>query len=409
MSLSTALPTKLSALVDVARKEPLRCIHRYSVTSLSTMFSSDSFYKKNDRRSRHRHFHNLCSSVPFSMTTMPCRAVSTITAKSSTFCATTTTATNNSTNNPPMTIPRRWKQHSAKLGHHRDTLDELAHRPEREAAKERRQKKKDKKAARKSKKGGSSSASDGSSDATPSSKSHDDGAAPELSGVGEYDHDHDNDDDDDFHDDEHEDDDGAYGGDGSGEGDEEPSLPDTEKVKARMMKVVDKFEESLKSIRGAEPTPEMFDDVQVNAYGSMTPLKAVGQVVIVSNTLAQITCFDPSVAKDVQKAVQLALELNPQSGDEPGLIRVPLPRVSMEVREQTAKQLQKKHEKVKQRIRGVRRKAMDVVKKGKDGKLSGISKDDAFASGKDVDAVTEEVMETLKGLVDAKMDSIMAV
>jgi ribosome recycling factor len=129
----------------------------------------------------------------------------------------------------------------------------------------------------------------------------------------------------------------------------------------------------------------------------------------VSNTLAQITCFDPSVAKDVQKAVQLALELNPQAGDEPGLIRVPLPRVSMEVREQTAKQLQKKHEAAKQRIRDVRRKAMDVVKKGKDGKLAGISKDDAFASGKDVDAVTEEVTATLKSIVDAKMDSIMAV
>eukprot|EP00529_Nitzschia_sp_RCC80_P030308 CAMPEP_0113473852 /NCGR_PEP_ID=MMETSP0014_2-20120614/18264_1 /TAXON_ID=2857 /ORGANISM="Nitzschia sp." /LENGTH=293 /DNA_ID=CAMNT_0000366645 /DNA_START=450 /DNA_END=1331 /DNA_ORIENTATION=- /assembly_acc=CAM_ASM_000159 len=293
------------------------------------------------------------------------------------------------------------------MGHHRDTLEEMAHRPEREAAKERRQKKKDKKSARKSKKGGGGGASDasgGSSDtaaAVAVAKSDDDTA--ELFGSDDYDHD------DDYHDDEHEDDDGAYGGDGSGEGDEEPSLPDTGKVKARMMTVVDKFEESLKSIRGAEPTPEMFDDVQVNAYGSMTPLKAVGQVVIVSNTLAQITCFDPSVAKDVQKAVQLALELNPQSGDEPGLIRVPLPRVSMEVREQTAKQLQKKHEKVKQRIRGVRRKAMDVVKKGKDGKLSGISKDDAFASGKDVDAATEEVMDTLKVIVDAKMDSIMAV
>mmetsp|Transcript_56871 Transcript_56871/g.138446 ORF Transcript_56871/g.138446 Transcript_56871/m.138446 type:complete len:396 (-) Transcript_56871:795-1982(-) len=395
MSLSTALPSKISILKG-ARNRYIACIHRYSVSSLSASFSSGSFFN-NDGRRPHLHHHHFCSSVSFSTT--PCRAIT-----SPTFGATTTATV---ATNTTITASRRWKQHSAKMGHHRDTLEEMAHRPEREAAKERRQKKKDKKSARKSKKGGGGGASDasgGSSDtaaAVAVAKSDDDTA--ELFGSDDYDHD------DDYHDDEHEDDDGAYGGDGSGEGDEEPSLPDTGKVKARMMTVVDKFEESLKSIRGAEPTPEMFDDVQVNAYGSMTPLKAVGQVVIVSNTLAQITCFDPSVAKDVQKAVQLALELNPQSGDEPGLIRVPLPRVSMEVREQTAKQLQKKHEKVKQRIRGVRRKAMDVVKKGKDGKLSGISKDDAFASGKDVDAVTEEVMDTLKVVVDAKMDSIMAV
>ncbi len=197
-------------------------------------------------------------------------------------------------------------------------------------------------------------------------------------------------------------------GDSEGDEDEEPSLPNPAEIKERMISVVSKFQESLKSIRGAEPTPEMFDDVKVNAYGSLTPLKAVGQVVIVSPTLAQITCFDPSVAKDVQKAVQLSLELNPQI-EEGGVVRVPLPRVSMEVREQTSKQLQKKAEGCKQRLRQVRRKAMDIVKKGKDGKLAGISKDDAFATGKDIETVTETVMEQLKQIVDEKMDSIMAV
>ena len=102
--------------------------------------------------------------------------------------------------------------------------------------------------------------------------------------------------------------------------------------------------------------------------------------------LLQITCFDPAVAKDVTKAIQLALSLNPQI-EEGGNVRVPLPRVSMEVREQTAKALNKKAESCRQRLRKVRRKAMDRVKKGKDGKLAGISKDDAFATGKEVETV----------------------
>ncbi|KAG7343510.1 ribosome recycling factor [Nitzschia inconspicua] len=281
------------------------------------------------------------------------------------------------------------------MGHKLDKLEELAHRPEREAAEERRQKKKERKAAKKHKKGGGHGDLDEEGDDKSSV----------VSAVMDGHDDHD-----DWWLDDGNDDDDNNNNNNSDDGDAaaQPSLPDPNQVKARMMAVVTRFQESLKTISGAKPSPEMFDDVQVNAYGSMTPLKAVGQVVITSPTLAQITCFDPSMAKDVQKAVQLTLELNPQM-EEGGLLRVPLPRLSMEVREQNAKKLQKTAESCKQRIRQVRRKAMDTVKRGKDGKLDGTSKDDAFANGKEIDAVTEAVMDVLKTIVDEKMRSIMEV
>lgn len=264
----------------------------------------------------------------------------------------------------------------------KETLEELAHEPERKAAMERRKKKKDKAAAKK--KGKKAEEAPAQSTAIVKDEEEDEyDLELELALLDEED-------------------------DNNGEEPEEPSLPDEDEVEARMMAYVERFRESLKSIRGAEPTADMFDDIQVSAYGSPTPLKAVGQVVIVSPTLAQITCFDPSVAKDVQQAIQLSLELNPQA-EEGGTVNVPLPRVSMEVREQTAKQLKKKAESTKQRLRQVRRKAMDLVKKGKDGKLAGVSKDDAFSSGKEIDSITEAVMGRLQDLVDEKMDSIMAV
>ncbi|KAG7372696.1 ribosome recycling factor [Nitzschia inconspicua] len=287
----------------------------------------------------------------------------------------------------------RYK-HSGRMGHKLDKLEELAHRPEREAAEERRQKKKERKAAKKNKKGGGHGDLDEEGDDKSSV----------VSAVMDGHDDHD----DWWLDDGNDDDDNNNNSD-DGDAAAQPSLPDPNQVKARMMAVVTRFQESLKTISGAKPSPEMFDDVQVNAYGSMTPLKAVGQVVITSPTLAQITCFDPSMAKDVQKAVQLTLELNPQLEENGGLLRVPLPRLSMEVREQNAKKLQKTAESCKQRIRHVRRKAMDIVKRGKDGKLDGISKDDAFTNGKEIDAVTEAVMDTLKTIVDDKMKSIMEV
>ncbi len=280
------------------------------------------------------------------------------------------------------------------MGHMKETLEELAHRPEREAAQERRQKKKDKTAASSSSSSHKKHSAASSAAATTHTKDDDD-----LDFLRDENHHSDDDDEeDDSNDDTNDMEDGA-----------EPTLPNVSIVETKMMVYVERFQETLKAIRGAEPTAEMFDEILVMAYGSPTPLKAVGQVVIVSPTLAQITCFDPSVAKDVQKAIQLELEQSNPQMEEGGTIKVPLPRVSMEVREQTAKQLKKKAEATKQRIRQVRRKAMEVIKKGKDGKLPGISKDDAFACAKELDTLTESVTDRLQKMVDEKMNSIMAV
>lgn len=275
------------------------------------------------------------------------------------------------------------------MGHDVETLKEMAHRPEREAAQERRKKNKARKAA---KKGGGKQQNAAATDT--SAKAVDDSID-----------DNDDDNDDDLYFDDIDDDD-----DENVDEDGEPTLPDPDAVRGKMNAVIERFKDSLKSIRGAEPTADMFDDVMVQAYGAATPLNAVAQVVITSPTLAQVTCFDPSVAKDVVKAIQLTLELNPQLEEGgAGDIKVPLPRVSMEVREKLSKSVKKRAESCKQRLRGVRRKAMDVVKKGKDGKLSGVSKDDAFASGKDIEAASEAAAEKLKSIMNEKMDSIMAV
>ncbi|MGK3755911.1 MAG: ribosome recycling factor [Bacillariaceae sp.] len=284
---------------------------------------------------------------------------------------------------------KRWK-HAGKIGHKIETLKDIAHRPERDAAQERRQKKKDRKAAKKGVGGGSSGGSSG---------------GKQQVAVNESDDNSDDDDGDDIYFDD-DDDDFNEGGDEN----KEPSLPDMIIVRSKMDSVVDRFKESLKSIQGAEPTADMFDDVTVQAYGASTPLNAVAQVVITSPTLAQITCFDPSLAKDVVKAVQLTLELNPQLEEGGGgNIKVPLPRVSMEVREKLSKSAKKRAESCKQRLRGVRRKAMDIVKKGKDGKIPGVSKDDAFSSGKEIEAASEATVASIDSIVTEKIDSIMSV
>ena len=175
-----------------------------------------------------------------------------------------------------------------------------------------------------------------------------------------------------------------------------------------MMKVVDRLKESFKAIRGAEPTPELFDSITVDAYGDSAPLSAVAQVVIVSPTMANVSCFDPALAKDVRNAIRDSLDLNPQL-EEDGVVKVPLPRVSMETRQKIVKQLNKQAEATRTRIRNVRRKAMETVKVGKEGKLEGVSKDDAFRAAKEIDAVVDDVTKLINDAVHAKEASVMAV
>jgi ribosome recycling factor len=271
-------------------------------------------------------------------------------------------------------------KHAAKTGNHLETLNDMAHDKSREEAQERRTKKKDKKATKKNK-----------------GKKDDDTHAAAVSDEQEHDDDDDKDDMDDAHDDD----------DFNDEEDEE-LLPNPVRVKQRMQKIVERFEESLKAIRGSEPTPELFDDVLVDAYGSMAPLKSVAQVVIVTATQATATCFDPATAKAVSTAIRDALSLNP-SIEEGGVVKIPLPRVSMETRQKTAAALGKKTESFRQRIRKVRRKALDVVKQGVAGKLEGVSKDDAFRVQKEVETLTDQVIQSLNDSAEKKHESIMSV
>lgn len=281
---------------------------------------------------------------------------------------------------PQLPFAVRYKQHSAKMGKHLQNLDEMAHETSRQEAQERRKKKKEKKAAKKNKKGGAAEPAAETAKFSMESAVADDDFME-------------NDDDDD-HDDE--------------EDHPEDVLPDPAVVKERLMNLVTKYAESLKAIRGAEPTPELFEDVMVSAYGASTPLKSVAQVVIASPTLASATCFDPAVSKDVAAALQEKLGLNP-SVEEGGVVRIPIPRVSQESRQKTAAALAKRTEACRTRLRNTRRKVLGIVKQGVAGKLEGISKDDAFRVQQEIENVVEASMKELNRIADEKHDSIMVV
>lgn len=274
---------------------------------------------------------------------------------------------------PPQQLIVRFKNKHAKLGQHLERLETMGHAKEHNEAQKKRRIKKEKNQARKAKGGKTSSAEIHHGDDDQDSYQH----PPEE----EYDVD-------------------------------QTVLPDVKEVKKRMEKHIDAYKGYLKSVRGGEPTPELFDDIIVqDAYGKgtgSTPLKAVAQVVVSSPTLATATCFDPATAKAVSNAIRDKLELNPQQ-EEGGVVSIPMPRVSLESRQQTARNVNKRTELYRQRIRKVRQSAMDVVKQGVAGKLEGISKDDAFRVQQEIEDVTTEEIAELNDIAEKKQNEIMQV
>ena len=267
------------------------------------------------------------------------------------------------------------------MGKHVESFDDMAHNDSREEARHRREdkKKKSKKARVASHKESSNNASVGDDDGiteddTTASGSSDDDFGPKEDEFGN------------------------------------PLLPESSAVRAKMLMVVASIERSFSSIRGGEATPELFDNVRVLAYGETVPLSTVGQVVIEDAQRATISCYDPSVASDVKEAVRdmQGMNLSPyvEEGGS-GVVIIPIPRVSEETRKEIVKEIGRQAENGKQRVRKIRRSAMDIIKKGKDGKLEGISKDDAFRLGKDVDGITEEVLGVLNQIVEKKQNSVM--
>jgi len=188
--------------------------------------------------------------------------------------------------------------------------------------------------------------------------------------------------------------------------DEGVALPDISIVKKRMMNAVSQYESSLKYIQGPHPTPELFDYVKVNAYDSTSSIKKVAQVVITNPTEANITCYDPFIAKEVKKAILL------QDGmdcyiDEDQSVRVTIPAISGEIREKSVKLLKKKAESYRVRVRRIRQRAVNTAKRGKEGRLEGISKDDAYRVLQEIEATTVDAIQKLNQMTQEKRHSII--
>ena len=186
-----------------------------------------------------------------------------------------------------------------------------------------------------------------------------------------------------------------------------PALkPLSSDLRRRMDQSVADFQASLAATRTGRASVHMLDQIKVDYYGTHTPINQLAQLSAPEPQLIVISPWDPTVLKEIEKAIQTAaLGFNPISDGK--VIRVPVPPMTEERRREVCKHINKVLEEHRTAIRNVRRDGNDALKKlAKDKKMS---EDDEKRALEEVQKMTDAEIRRMEELSQKKEAEVMQV
>ena len=174
----------------------------------------------------------------------------------------------------------------------------------------------------------------------------------------------------------------------------------------KMSNAVKHLEKEFNAIRTSRANPSMLDNVFVDAYGSKTPLNQLGNISTPDPSTITIQVWDTSVLKNIENSIlDSGLGINPQIDGQ--IIRLPIPKLSEERREELTKLAAKYAENSKVVIRNLRRDFLDSQKDLK--KNNELSEDDLKKITNDVQKLTDSCIEKIDEQLKIKKEDILKV
>ena len=168
-----------------------------------------------------------------------------------------------------------------------------------------------------------------------------------------------------------------------------------EKMKRAVANVTREFAE----IRGGRATPTLVEHIIVEYYGAPTPLKQLAAVTAPEPRLLVIQPWDAKLVQEIEKAIQKAgLGITPLVDGK--LVRLPIPPLTGERREELTKLVHKMAEEGRVAVRTIRHDAMEAVKKLKADKQ--LSEDEAFKAQDHIQQLTDKHINQINALVKSK-------
>lgn len=165
----------------------------------------------------------------------------------------------------------------------------------------------------------------------------------------------------------------------------------------RMEKCVDAFKNHISKVRTGRASPSLLDGIQIEYYGTLTPLRQLANIIAEDSRTLAITVFDRALAPAVEKAI-MASDLGLNSSSAGTVIRVPLPPLTEERRRDLIKVVRAEAEQGRVSVRNVRRDANDKVK--------ALLKDKTI--GEDEDRRSQDEIQKLTDAWIKKLDSALA-
>lgn len=166
------------------------------------------------------------------------------------------------------------------------------------------------------------------------------------------------------------------------------------------------LQRELGKIRTGRANLGMLDGVRVEYYGNMTPLNQVATMRVADPRLIVIQPWEKTVIPDIEKAIATSdLGLNPSNDGT--VIRVPIPALTGERRQELVKVARRVGEDHKISLRNARRESNDLVKSLE--KDSEITEDDMHRAFEQINALTEEFTSKIENALSKKEEGILEV
>ncbi len=175
----------------------------------------------------------------------------------------------------------------------------------------------------------------------------------------------------------------------------------------RFEEALEHFESASKKIRTGRAHPSMLDDIKIEAYGVTVPLNQAATVNAVEAQLIQITPFDPNNLQAIAEAIRNDQSLGLNPSDDGRVVRVPIPALNTERRQEIVKQLNEKVEDCNISLRNIRHDVLNELKKAVSDK--DISQDDATRYEKQIEDAMAKIRSKVQELAGKKEQEIMAV
>lgn len=177
-----------------------------------------------------------------------------------------------------------------------------------------------------------------------------------------------------------------------------------EEAKEKQKKTADEFLKDISKLRTGRASASALDGIMVDYYGVPTPINQVATISVPDANLIIIQPWDHNVLNDIEKVIRAAnLGMNPMSDGK--VIRLPVPPLDEQRRQEIVKTLKKYTEERKTSVRNIRREYRDMIKMLKEDKE--ISEDDEKRAYDDLQKIIDDSIKKLDEIQKNKEKHIL--